>query len=390
MLIPRDEWGATPQIPDHAEAPGHGGTSISEPLLANLQVGVAAVAEAHAKGKVEIGDDGMLHLPQLTARPDDGEPRRTREAILQSDRRRSVPDLLLDIDALCNFSEVLLGHRAETVAGVAGPVRRLARPRHRHDAKGGRDDPGASMWRVLRVPCARWNAGTACARQRTRGRVPGRIPIAAHWGTGEKASADMMSVDASAPPWNARVIRAGAPSAAGLYTTGWTVLRHHLRPAHRAQRALACRRRGRRAAQPSRRRPACGRPGSPSTPTATPTRHGGGQVDSGFDLCPRLRDRPSASHLPPSSRAGRPGAHHHQSASAAPSAGMGRVPATAGLDPPGAHQRGAGAAALARQRRIARTRTQGRRAPGAAQHLPVRLRHHRGLPARDPHAAQPW
>jgi hypothetical protein len=40
-----------------------------EPLLANLQVGVAAVAEAYIKGKVEIGTNGMPHLPELTARP---------------------------------------------------------------------------------------------------------------------------------------------------------------------------------------------------------------------------------------------------------------------------------------------------------------------------------
>ena len=52
-----------------------------EPLLGLLGAGVDAVAEACAKGHVEIGTDGMLHLAALGVLPDDGEPRKTRETI---------------------------------------------------------------------------------------------------------------------------------------------------------------------------------------------------------------------------------------------------------------------------------------------------------------------
>ncbi len=46
----------------------------------------------------------------------------------------------------------------------------------------------------------------------------GRVPLAAHWGSGEKASADMMSLDASRHLWSARVDPRRRTYAAGIYT----------------------------------------------------------------------------------------------------------------------------------------------------------------------------
>lgn len=86
-----------------------------EPALDTLRVGVTAVSEACQKGKIEIGADGMLHLPAVTALPDDGEPRRMRDLIYQLIGDVQFSDILLETDALCSISEVLLGHRAETV-----------------------------------------------------------------------------------------------------------------------------------------------------------------------------------------------------------------------------------------------------------------------------------
>ncbi|RDK04975.1 hypothetical protein DN412_39625 [Cupriavidus lacunae] len=45
-----------------------------------------------------------------------------------------------------------------------------------------------------------------------------RIPIAALWGDGDKASADMMSLDASRHLWNARIDPRRRTYAAGIYT----------------------------------------------------------------------------------------------------------------------------------------------------------------------------
>ena len=44
------------------------------------------------------------------------------------------------------------------------------------------------------------------------------VPLAAQWGPGDKASADMMSLDASEHLWNARVDPRRRTYAAGLYT----------------------------------------------------------------------------------------------------------------------------------------------------------------------------
>ena len=46
----------------------------------------------------------------------------------------------------------------------------------------------------------------------------GRIPVAALGGDGDKASADMVSLDASRHLWNARVDPRRQTCAAGLYT----------------------------------------------------------------------------------------------------------------------------------------------------------------------------
>ena len=109
LPIYRNAYLALLGMPATAEA-------LLDPLLHNLSAGVAAVGEACEKGSLEIDADGMLHLPPVTALPDDGEPRRVRELIYKKIGKVQFPDVLLEIDALCNYSETLLGHRAQTVA----------------------------------------------------------------------------------------------------------------------------------------------------------------------------------------------------------------------------------------------------------------------------------
>ena len=84
------------------------------PLLENLMAGMSAVAEAQRRGKVEIGADGMLHLPAITALPDQAEPVRTRETNYNIIGSVQLPDMLVEVDAATGYSEVLLGHRAQS------------------------------------------------------------------------------------------------------------------------------------------------------------------------------------------------------------------------------------------------------------------------------------
>ena len=78
MLIPPADWAV--QRDQHVELLGMPKTAAEflGPLLANLMAGVAAVEEAQRRGKVEIGADGMLHLPAIAAMADRGERTRAR------------------------------------------------------------------------------------------------------------------------------------------------------------------------------------------------------------------------------------------------------------------------------------------------------------------------
>ena len=82
MLIPEAEWACTRihyasllKVPLSAE-------EYLKPLLANIEAGLASVAEARELGKLDIDDNGDLHLPSLEALPDEPGARRTRDAIV--------------------------------------------------------------------------------------------------------------------------------------------------------------------------------------------------------------------------------------------------------------------------------------------------------------------
>lgn len=220
MLIAPDEWArdrdkyiALLGLPSNVDA-------LLDPLRDNLRAGVAAVAEACEKGAIEIGaDDGMLHLPAVTALPDEGEPRRLRDLIYQKIGDVQLPDLLLEIDSLCNYSEALLGHRAESVAELLALYAALLAHGTDIDAKSvAAMIPGVD---TAQVSIAMRALETHGRLRRANERVvefQGRIPMAAHWGDGAKASADMMSLEASRHLWSARTDPRRRTYAAGIYT----------------------------------------------------------------------------------------------------------------------------------------------------------------------------
>ncbi|NJK42580.1 MAG: transposase, partial [Aquincola sp.] len=115
QLIPADEWSQHRShfvsligLPQRAE-------DFLEPLLANIGVGLAAIAEARRQEKLSMDAQGDLHLPALEALPDEPEARRTRDAMSTAIGAIQLPDLLLQADADINFSEALLGRKATSV-----------------------------------------------------------------------------------------------------------------------------------------------------------------------------------------------------------------------------------------------------------------------------------
>lgn len=219
VLIPADEWARERDKLIATLGFGSSADSLLDPLLANLKAGLSAVAEACAAGKIHIGTDGMLHLPAVEARPDDGEPRRTRDLLFKTIGKAQLPDILLEMDVLCNFSEALLGHRAETEAELLSAYAALLAQGTDVDAKGvAAMIPGIDATQVSVAMRALEMHGRLRRANERLTEFQGRIPLAEHWGTGERASADMMSMDVSRHLWTARVDPRRRTYAAGIYT----------------------------------------------------------------------------------------------------------------------------------------------------------------------------
>ncbi|MCB2071152.1 MAG: Tn3 family transposase, partial [Ottowia sp.] len=219
MLIPPAQWSV--QRDEQIELLGMptSAAEFLEPLLANLVAGMSAVAEAQRRGKFEIGADGMLHLPAIAALSDQSEPVRTRETIYKLIGSVQFPDLLLEVDAATGYSEALLGHRAQSQGELVALYGALLAHGTDADAKGVASMiPGLEPAQVTVAMRALEGGGRLRRANERVAEFQSRIPIAALWGNGDKASADMMSLDASRHLWNARVDPRRRTYAAGLYT----------------------------------------------------------------------------------------------------------------------------------------------------------------------------
>ena len=109
--------------------------------------------------------------------------------------------MLLEVDAATGYSEALLGHRAQSTDELVALYGALLAHGTDADAKG-----VASMVPGLeptQVTVAMRALEGSCRLRRANERVAefqSRIPIAALWGDGDKASADMMSAGPVPPP----------------------------------------------------------------------------------------------------------------------------------------------------------------------------------------------
>ena len=219
MLISPAEWSRDRDA--HLALLGMPATAdpMLAPLLDNLAAGVAAVSEGCGKGAFDIDVNGMLHLPAVLALPDEGEPRRLRELIYRKIGDVQFPDLLLEIDALSNYSEALLGHRAESVAELLALYAAVLAHGTDIDAKSvAAMIPGLdTAWVSVAMRALEIHGRLRRANERVV-EFQGRIPICAHWGEGAKGSADMMSLEATRHLWSARTDPRRRTYAIGIYT----------------------------------------------------------------------------------------------------------------------------------------------------------------------------
>jgi len=122
----------------HIAALGHTASqdAFLEPLLENIRVGLASVADALSDGKLSIDADGTLHLPALEALDGEVVPKRTGEAIFEAIGEQQLPDILLEVDTSTGFSEALLGHRAGSAVELLACYAALLAHGTEIDAKG--------------------------------------------------------------------------------------------------------------------------------------------------------------------------------------------------------------------------------------------------------------
>lgn len=219
MLIAASDWAESREqhlqilgVPAHA-------MDFLEPVLAAVSVGLSGLAEAAARGGVEIGADKLLHLPPIRALDEDVEPRKTREAVFRHIGHVQLPDLLMEVDAATHFSEALLARRPSSSSELLAVYGALLAHGTDVDAKGvGSMIPGVDAAHITTAMRAIEFSGRLRRANSRVSEYQNALPIAALWGDGTKGSADMMAMDASQHLWTARVDPRRRTYAAGMYT----------------------------------------------------------------------------------------------------------------------------------------------------------------------------
>ncbi|WP_404303340.1 Tn3 family transposase [Alicycliphilus denitrificans] len=219
FLIPMDVWER-----DRKQLIGGLGL-YSEPKLYlkgvrhNCEVGLQALSEAVAAGKVEINENGEISLPRLSPQDIDMSVSRTRDAIFKIIGPQKFENIVIEIDAKTKFSECLLGRKATSVRELIALYGAVF-------AMGTENDVAGVAAIIPKVELSHIASAMRILENSERVRLANsRVlafqaehPIAALWGKGDKGSSDMMALDASNRLFNARVDPRRHTFAVGIYT----------------------------------------------------------------------------------------------------------------------------------------------------------------------------
>jgi len=170
-------------------------------------------------GHVTIDTNGVLHLSPLKAAESDDIPTRTRGLLFKDIGSAQFADMILEMDASTNFSEVLLARKAGDEHELIALYAALLAHGTELDAKGvaamiPQLDPAhvSTAMRALEMPGRLRRTNERVVEfQRTH-------PITELWGTGQQASSDSMSLDTSPQLFYARADPRRRTHAVGIYT----------------------------------------------------------------------------------------------------------------------------------------------------------------------------
>lgn len=188
-------------------------------LYAHLEAGLQALSEAVEAGEVSIDESGLVHLPQIEALAQDKAIDASRNMMFASIGEVQIGDIIVEMDAATGFSEVLLGRRAKTTQELVSCYAALLAHGTENDAKGvAAMIPGVE---VAHISAAMRSLEAHGRLRRANDRVvefQRQHSITANWGSGTKASSDMMALDASRHLYNSRTDPRRRTRAIGLYT----------------------------------------------------------------------------------------------------------------------------------------------------------------------------
>jgi TnpA family transposase len=293
MLIPKDEWERDRSIHLSALGLSEDPDAYLNPRLELLKAGLEAVNEAVKDGAATIDAQGLLHLPAITPLPEEVEPERLKATIFNRIGNVQLPALMVETDALSNYSEVLLGHKPQDVdelialyagllaLGTDADAKTIAamtpqlKPGHVSDAMRALESPSRMTDAIHRVVD-----------------FQAKHAIVKLWGNGELASSDMMSLDASRHLLNARIDPRRRTYAVGMYThvlNNHGIIHHLPRPLFERQVGPAIE-----GVLHQNQRPGVTRLKQLAVDTHGYTNVGMALSDlSRFSLCPRLSDLPA-------------------------------------------------------------------------------------------------
>lgn len=186
-------------------------------LSAMVERGLTAVAVAIEAGRLSV-EGGALHLPALTAEGLPTELAATRAALFRAVGDVQLPGAILEMDSHTHFSWALLGRAAQSereLLTVYGAI--LAHGTELDAAGVALMTPGLDAREI--TAAMRGLEDDRVFRRANEAVVEfiRRHAIAAHWGDGSWASADMMSLDTSRHLWRARMDPRRRTPAIGIY-----------------------------------------------------------------------------------------------------------------------------------------------------------------------------
>jgi TnpA family transposase len=194
------------------------GEKFLQRLEAGLTAGLAALAEAIEAGAVVLERD-QLRLPRRRPLPDDPRLEPARQALGRAVGDAQLPDVLIEIDALTRFSGILLRRQARSeqelvtlYAALIGMGAGLSASELARMVPAIAADSVGQMMAKIEADQRLRPASDVVLRFMRDHRV------AALWGRGLFASADMMSLEATRHLWSARLDPRRRTFAVGTYT----------------------------------------------------------------------------------------------------------------------------------------------------------------------------